>query len=187
MIALAGCGPKAMPCHNVFIGDATRPPEAVLVVTDGLSAPVDVNAGDAVPLVAPPQGGDVTYASARVRNVNSCGVSFRGRLSDPADNSELGFEARSSDLEIGSDGWGRVRMPDTDYFTNIALCPDNAAVDIQGRAATLSVTVVDKTGATVTVSQSVIPTCADKDPSARSLCLCNCSALRDMGERICTR
>jgi hypothetical protein len=186
MIALAGCGPKASPCKNVFIGDPSLPAEAVLVVTDGVSPPVDVKAGDAVPLVAPPQGGDVAYASARVRNVNSCGVSFRGRLSDPANNYELGFEARSADLVV-SDGWGRAPMPETSYFTNIPLCPDNNSFDIQGRTATLSVTVIDKSGLSVSVSQPVVPTCSSKDAAAQSLCLCNCSALKDMSERSCAR
>jgi len=186
-MALVGCGPKASPCKNAFIGDANRPPEAVLVVTDGVAAPVDVKPGDAVPLVAPPQGGDVTYASARVRNVNSCGVSFRGRLSDPATNYELGFEARSADLVVGSDGWGRAPMPETSYFSNIALCPDNNAFDIQGRPATLSVTVVDRSGLTVSVSQPVVPSCLTQDAAARSLCICNCSAIGDMSERMCSR
>jgi hypothetical protein len=154
-------------------------------VTDGVAPPVDVNAGDAVPLVAPPQGGDVTYASARVRNLNSCDVTFRGRLSDPVTNDELGFESRSANLVVGSDGWGRVPLPVTSYFTNIPLCPDNNGFDLQGRAATLTVTVEDKHGLTASASQPVVPTCDAQDPAARSLCLCNCSALKDMGDRMC--
>ena len=64
-------------------------------------------AGDAVPLVRPPQGGEVTFVAARVRNFNRCSVQFAARFRDPATSVELAFDRRSTDLVVGADGWGR--------------------------------------------------------------------------------
>jgi hypothetical protein len=145
-----------------------------------------VNAGDPVPLVAPPQGGEVTYVAARVRNVGSCGVKIAARLSDPISGNEIGFDARQADLMVGRDGWGRPPATGNAYFANVPLCPDYMTFDVQGRAALLSVTVTDHAGRTATASQMVVPTCTQSDPMARSLCQCICSVQPvDMGFRAC--
>jgi hypothetical protein len=180
--AVAGCpGPKPPPptCDDTFIGDPSLPPEAVLVVTDGLSgALVDVHAGDMVPLMRPPQGGQVTYVAARVRNINRCAVQFRGQYKDPQTGVELGFDGRSADLIVGPDGWGRPDVTHLSNLANVALCPDFDPVrDNQGVPATLQVAIADQHNHAVTVSQPVVPTCAESDPTMRALCVCECNHL----------
>ena len=113
-----------------------------------------------MPLVRPPQGGQVTYAAARVRNINRCSVQFRGRFRDPATGNELGFDGRSADLVVGADGWGRPDVTQVSNLANIALCPDNDPTrDNQGKPAILEMAIADQHGHGVTVSQSVVPTC----------------------------
>ncbi|MGZ3443411.1 MAG: hypothetical protein ACXVDD_28010 [Polyangia bacterium] len=189
---LAGCPSTKPPpppvCDDTFIGDPSLPPEAIIVVTDGLSGTlVDiVAAGDPVPLVRPPQGGQVTYAAARVRNVNRCSVQFRGRFRDPATGNELGFDGRSADLVVGADGWGRPDVSQVSNLANIALCPDNDPTrDNVGKPALLEMAVADQHGHSVTVTQSVVPTCTALDAAMRALCACECSHLPATG-RMCS-
>jgi hypothetical protein len=176
----AGCpGPKQPPptCDDSFIGDPSQPPQAILVVTDGLSgALADVAAGDAVPLSRPPQGGEVVYAAARVRNVNRCAVQFRGRFRDPTTMVELAFDGRSADLVVGADGWGRPDATQLSNLPNIPLCPDNDPTrDNVGTPAILEMAVADQHGHSVVATQTVVPTCSSPDAAARALCACECS------------
>jgi hypothetical protein len=187
---LAGCpAPKKPPptCDDTFIGDPTQPPEAMIVVTDGLSgALADVSDGDLVPLVRPPQGGQVTYAAARVRNMNRCAVQFRGRFRDPTTMVELGFDGRSADLIVDADGWGRPDVTHLSNLANIALCPDNDPTrDNQGKTAILEIMSTDQHGHSVTMTASVTPTCTSIDAAMRALCVCECSHLPASG-RVCT-
>ena len=178
--------PPPPPCSDTFIGDPSLPPEAILVVTDGLSSTlVDVNAGDMVPLVRPPQGGQVTYAAARLRNINRCAVQFRGRFRDPTTMAELGFDGRSADLVVGDDGWGRPDATHLSNLANIPLCPDNDPKrDNQGTPALLELQITDQHGHTVTQSVQVVPTCTSPDAAMRALCVCECNHL-PAGGRMC--
>lgn len=182
----AGCpAPKKPPpiCEDTFIGDPTQAPEAMIVVSDGLSSVLaDVGDGDAVPLVRPPQGGQVTYAAMRVRNMNRCGVQLAGRFADPTTMAELGFDRRTVDLVVGTDGWGRPDATHLSNLANIPLCPDNDPTrDDQGRAALLQLTAADQHGHTVTMSASVVPTCTSPEAATRALCVCECSHLPPTG------
>ena len=185
-----GCGPPKKPpptCIDSFIGDPTQAPQAILVVTDGVSGTLeDVVAGDKVPLVRPPQGGQVTFAAARVRNMNRCGVQFRGRFRDPTTGNELGFDGRNADLVVGADGWGRPDVAFLSNLANIPLCPDFDPVrDMVGVTATLEMSVDDQHGHSTKVSAPVVPTCTAHDPSAQSLCVCECRHLPAGGVRSC--
>jgi hypothetical protein len=189
---VAGCPgpnkpPPPPPCDDTFIGDPSLPPEAILIVTDGLSGVAgDVTPGGPVPLVRPPQGGQVTYAAARVRNMNRCAVQFRGRFRDPTTMVELGFDGRNADLVVGADGWGRPDVTQLSNLANIPLCPDNDPVrDNQGTPALLEVQVTDQKGHSVTASLQVVPTCTASDPAMRALCMCECDHLPASG-RMCT-
>ncbi len=172
----------------MFIGDPTLPPEAIIVVTDGLSGTlVDVKDGDMVPLVRPPQGGQVTYAAARVRNINRCAVQLRGRFRDPTTGAELGFDGRNADLVVGNDGWGRPDVSQLSNLANIALCPDFDPVrDNVGTMTTLEMSVADQKGHATTVSKVVVPTCTALDPTLRALCNCECRHLPPGMPRMCT-
>ncbi len=180
VLSVTGCKsptkPPPPPCDDTFIGDPALPAEAVLVITDGLSgALVDVNAGDAVPLERPPQGGQVTYAAARVRNVNRCNVQFNARFRDPTTMNELGFDGRNTDLVVDADGWGHPDAAQLSNLPNIPLCPDNDPTrDNQGQTALLEMAVTDHFGRSVTVSLPVVPTCASPDAAMRALCVCEC-------------
>ncbi|HEX9103102.1 MAG TPA: hypothetical protein VF997_12910 [Polyangia bacterium] len=191
LLSIVGCGgPKPPPppvCTDSFIGDPSLPPEAIVVVTDGLSNTlVDVNAGDAVPLVRPPQGGQVTYAAARVRNINRCSVQLTGRFRDPTTMIELAFDRRSADLVVGADGWGRPDVTHLSNLANIPLCPDNDPTrDNQGVPALLEIGVADQHGHSVTQSVNVVPTCTAADAAMRALCVCECSHL-PAGGRMCS-
>jgi hypothetical protein len=188
---VAGCpAPKPPPppvCDDTFIGDPSLPPEAIIVVTDGLSGTLsDVSAGAAVPLTRPPQGGQVTYAAARVRNINRCAVQFRGRYRDPTTMVELAFDGRDADLVVGADGWGRPDATQLSNLTNIPLCPDNDPTrDNQGTPALLEMAVADQHGHSVTTSVSVVPTCTSSDATVRALCVCECDHLPPTG-RMCS-
>ena len=174
-------GPDKPPptCDDTFIGDPSLAPEAMVVVTDGLSGTlVDVNAGDAVPLVRPPQGGQVTYAAVRVRNINRCAVSLAGRFRDPTSMVELGFDRRTVDLVAGADGWGRPDVTHLSNLANIPQCPDNDPKrDNQGTPALLELQVTDQHAHTVTQTVQVVPTCTSPDAAMRAVCVCECSHL----------
>lgn len=192
VVALAGCPqPPVKPppsCDDTFIGDPSQPPEAILVVTDGLSGGlVDVNDGDQVPLVRPPQGGQVTYAAARVRNINRCAVQLRGRFRDPTTNEELGFDGRNVDLVVGADGWGRPDATQLSNLTNIALCPDFDPVrDNVGTMMKLEMSVEDQKAHATVVTKLVVPTCTAIDPGVRALCMCECSHLPAGTSHMCS-
>jgi len=184
---VAGCPkPPNKPC--LFIGDPAQPPQAVLIVTDGSGTSVEVHDGDQVPLERPPQGGQVTYAAARIKNMSSCGVMFRGRYRDPASGHELGFDGRNADLVVGADGWAQPDAHLLSNFANIAPCPDYDPMrDIQGTPALLEVAVSDQDGRKITVTQTVTPTCmqSDAQAQAQAVCVCECSRLPDGNTRHC--
>lgn len=192
VLLAAGCGPRhtqsdMATCSDTFIGDPSLPPEAILVVTDGVSQTlVDVHDGDPVPLVRPPQGGQVTYAAARVRNMNRCAVQFAGSYRDPVTNNELAFDGRGSNLVVGADGWGRPDVNQLSSFANIAPCPDNDPTrDVQSNPAILQIDLHDQKGHRLTLRQRVVPTCTAADASVRALCVCECNRAPPSGIRMC--
>lgn len=157
------------------------------MVTDGLSGTLtDVHDGDLVPLSRPPQGGQVSYVAARVRNINRCAVQLQGRFRDPTTMVELGFDGRNVDLIAGADGWGRPDVTELANLANVPLCPDNDPVrDNVGVPALLEMRVADQHGHSVTVSQTVTPTCTVADPAMRALCNCECAHVPPSG-RMCS-
>jgi hypothetical protein len=185
-LLLAGC-PHSSDKDCVFVGDPALPPEAVIIVTDGLSnMAVDVADGDQVPLVRPPQGGQVTYAAARVRNLSTCGLQFRGRYRNPDNRNEIAFDGRSATVHVDSDGWARPDPSQLSDFANIPPCPDyDPARDVHGTPALLEMTVTDRDKRSVTVTRTVVPTCTGSDGQARALCECECSRLPASGEHNC--
>jgi len=189
-LCAAACGDKKPPpptCNDTFIGDPSLSPEAMLVVTDGVMPTLsDVTDGAMVPLVRPPQGGQVTYAGARVRNMNRCGVQFTARYRDPTSLAELGYDRRSTDLIVGDDGWGRPDPLQVSTLANIPLCPDFDPVrDNQGVPALLEVTVQDRHQHMVKLSQTVVPTCMASDAAGLAWCVCECSHLPTGTMRSC--
>ncbi len=178
MALLAGCssGPR---CKAGFIGDATKPVElAAVLATDGVSQMLKVvNANDPVPLEPPPQGGYVMYIGAQVRNLDACGAELRGSLRDPVTDDEVGFDARTTNLLLGADGWGRPDPSDNSNVSNVNGCPDYFAKDVQNQTYNLRVTVVDREGRSGVTTVPIVPTCDQlTDPKIHYDCVCTCSA-----------
>ena len=173
-------------CDDTFIGDPSLPVEAVLVYTDGVSGMLaDVTAGDEVPLARPPQGGQVSYVGARVRNINRCSVQFRARYRDPGTKVELGFDGRNADLVVDADGWGRPDVTQLSDLANVPLCPDNDPVrDNQGSRRCSKSWSSDQHGHSATVSAMVVPTCTASDATMQALCDCECNH-SPAGGRMC--
>jgi hypothetical protein len=98
---------------------------------------------------------------------------------------ELGLDARSIDLIVGADGWGRPDPTQLSTLANVAPCPDPFTDrDIDGVPALLEMTVTDQKGLSVMVTQTVVPTCTAADATSLAVCQCECRrAPVDMGPR----
>jgi hypothetical protein len=185
-LLLAGCGdPASKKCG--FVGDRALPPEAVIIVTDGLSnVAADVADGDRVPLVRPPQGGQVTYAAARVRNLSTCGLQFRAYYRNPDNGNEIAFDGRSATVHVDSDGWARPDPSELSEFANIPPCPDHDPDrDVHDTPTVLEMTVIHDDGPPLIVRATVVPTCTGADGQAQALCECECSRPPPGGQHMC--
>jgi hypothetical protein len=184
VLAAAGCGSPAR-CKTGFIGDRSQPVEiAAVLATDGASQILSaVKAGDPVPLEPPPQGGYVMYVGAQVRNLDACGAEIRGSLRDPVTDDEIGFDARTTNLVLGADGWGRPDPSNNSNVSNVNGCPDYTAKDVQNQPYNLRVTVVDRSGRSGSVTLPIRPTCDQiADPLVRRDCVSTCSANYVLGK-----
>ena len=178
----AGCSTPPT-CPAGFIGDSTQAPEAVLLITDGVSHVLkEVHQGDAIPLEPPPQGGYVFYVGAKVRNVDACGIQLAGTLRDPDSGDRIGYDARTTDLLLTADGWGQPDPGNNANVANVNGCPDYGAKDVQGKPYQLEMYATDRSGRTAKVTASVVPTCMQSNPLVQQDCLCNCSANYMLGK-----
>jgi hypothetical protein len=182
VVLLLGCSARrsapshVITCNNdILIGDASYPPEAIPETSDGLAQVQVLDDGSMVPLVAPPQGGYVSYTTARVRNIHRC-VWLRGRLVDPDTGAEIGSDARTVALTVGADGWGHSDPAQNAQFANIPACPDYDIENVQGRTLVLEVIAVDGMGAQAVATRKVVPSCMQQDPVDRARCVCSCTA-----------
>jgi hypothetical protein len=150
--------------------------------TDGISMQLaEVTANQPIPLEPPPQGGYVMYLAAKVRNMQAC-VEFQGRLRDRATRNEVGFDARGSTLVINADGWGYPNPSNNANVSNVNGCPDYSAKDVHGESYDLEMTVVDREGRSVLVTQPIVPTCMLADPATQKDCVCTCAANYMLGK-----
>ena len=181
-LLLAGC-PSGPRCSAGFIGDPKLPVEIEMLITDGASQMFSlVMMGEQAPVEPPPQGGYVMYVGAQARNLDACGVQIGGELRDPDTNDQVGFDARTTNLILGSDGWGRPDPSNNSNVANVSACPDFTPKDVQGKTYLLGVTVVDRENRKATVSIPIVPTCALADPAVQRDCLCTCSANYFLGK-----
>jgi hypothetical protein len=182
VLFLAGC-PDPPRCPAGFIGDPKLPPEGIMVYTNGYDRVLhDVMPGDAIPLEPPPQGGYVMYVAARVKNMDACGIEFRGRLRDPATGNEVGFDARSATLQKGADGYGRPDPGNNANLSNVNGCPDYTAKDVHLETYDIEVTVVDRQGRRLDLKHPVVPTCMISHPDIQKDCECTCKANYFLGK-----
>ena len=155
-----------------------------MLVTDGKSMMLAAVAdGDSIPMEPPPQGGYVMYIGAAARNVDGCNINLAGTLRDPQTGSELGFDARDTNLVVGSDGWGRSDATDNSNESNVNACPDYTPADRVNGTFELEMKVTDRGGRTASVSHSVKLVC---DPSLTGAelanCMCTCAANYKLGK-----
>ena len=176
----AACAPKC----TVFIGDRNLPVEAVLIASTPTDALSDILAGATVQLEPPPQGGYVTYAGARVKNVaaGSCDVTFAGSLREPSTGTEVGFDRRQSKLVVDANGFGVPEAPAHQNVPNINPCPDYGPTDAHDRTLTLEMNITDAEGRTGFISTPVVPRCQLSDPGVEYNCNCTCSANYFLGK-----
>jgi hypothetical protein len=181
VLVCAGC-PAQPKCKAGFVGDPAQPPQAIMVVTDGVSQMIsDVQPNQKVPLEPPPQGGYVMYLAARILNMDAC-VEFAGNLKDPDTNMQVGFDARGSTVIVGADGYGHPDPSSNANLANVNGCPDYGTIDVQGKTLTLEMTVTDKDGRKAVVSQPIVPSCMLSDPATQADCICQCSANYTLGK-----
>ncbi len=182
VLSTADC--TAVPaCPAGFLGDPASPPEAVLLITDGIShAFKEVHAGDTIPLEPPPQGGYVFYVGARVRNLDACGVELRGTLRDPDNGNQVGYDARTTNLLATGNGWGQPDPGDNANVANVNGCPDYGPKDVQGQPYQLEMEVVDRNQRSAKVTVTTVPSCQFQNNLVQTDCLCTCSAHYCLGK-----
>ena len=169
-----GCGgggsatpdaPEALPCP---IGDLSAPAEMQIVHLDENNAVIETAAMQPVPLIAPPQGGWIVLLGVRARNID-CRPVLTTALIDTCDNQILNIDRRSTQLDVGADGWG---VSSVTSFGNLPVCPQlTAARDLTSVPYTVTVAIEDGAGQTATTSLTVVPSCQD----GTSRCACECS------------
>ncbi len=171
---LIGCGgggsatPDARVAVPCPIGDLSAPAEMEIVHLDEHGTVIETQPMQAVPLIAPPQGGWIVLLGVRARNID-CRPALITALIDACDNQPLNVDRRPTQLNVGSDGWGVSSLTS---FGNLPVCPQlTAARDLYGVPYTVTVAIEDASGQSATSSLTVVPTCLDGNP--RCSCECN--------------
>jgi hypothetical protein len=141
--------------------------ELTLVARSADGSVADVSPGSSVPLVEPPQGGQVLFVGPRARNLDGCSLTVQASIADPTSGAVLGADERIVDLSVAADGWGAPPSgAPISSFANIPLCPSGASHEVDGASWLLVVTVTDRNQRTATVSTPIVPTCTDAICSA---------------------
>src|SRR5262245_19594849 len=92
-----------------------------ILVSDGVTPTnTPVTSGTRVPLMRPCQGGRVIYVGVEARNIDGC-VELSGTLREPS-GAFIKLDARTSQLVLATDGWGRTDPLDTSRLANVAPC-----------------------------------------------------------------
>jgi hypothetical protein len=173
-ILLGACGGSGDECD--FVGDRGAPPEFELRVLDAAGAASAITDSARVPLILPPQGGKVIFASVRARNLCAGVVQLRGWVRDGATSTSpiIGLEGRPVTLVAESDGWAYPGEPtEISSYANIPLCPNaSSSRDIFEQPYQLSVRVTDAEQRVVEKSVMVTPFCGEAQYEAECRCTC---------------
>jgi len=151
------------------------------VAVDG--AFIELNDGDALPLVAPPQGGHVSFVAVRARNVDACSVRLTARLRSQTTGLVAGQDARDITLVEQPDGWAMPNVADVSRVANVPLCPDYYDESIVDVPHTLEVMLEDARGASAAgkVQRTVVPRCQQTNGAEAAGCRCECTAGYTLG------
>lgn len=142
---------------------------------------VELNDGDALPLVAPPQGGHVSFVAVRVRNVDTCHVRLTARLRSRTTGLIAGQDGRDITVVEQPDGWAMPNVADVSNVANVPLCPDYDEESIVDVPHTLEVMVQDGRGASAAVQRTVVPRCQQTNGAEAAGCRCECSGGYTLG------
>ena len=172
-VAPADAGPDASPaCDAPYAGDRSAAAEIVPIVLGPGTAVAVVEAGAAVPMIFPPQGGRVIFAGVRANNVDPCAVTLAGALRDEA-TKQVRVDTRTVNLLPAPGGGVESDPNDISTFSNIPVCPNEwSMTSLFDAAYELVLSVTDSGGKTATQTLSVRPACAEPDNMAECLCIC---------------
>ena len=125
-----------------------------------------------IPLIQPPQGGQVLYIGVRARNIAGCSVTINTALVDTTTRAVVSLESRPIFLELGTDGWLQPRQPTAaSNYSNLPACPRaNLTRPIDGQTYELQVVLTDEQGRVGRASMNIVPTCG-----GATLCHCQCA------------
>jgi hypothetical protein len=185
LLALAACSsPKGSPadggpdsCPVGFLGDGGALDFSVTVLRADDSV-VQVDAGDTVPMLFPPQGGRVIFVGVDATNVDGCGLQLTGAVRD-LKTQEVRVDSRTINLiPIGgghgvSGKTGESVAAAIANFANVAVCPNEwSSTNLYGTLYGLEVTVQDKEGRQLTKKLDVTPVCGEPARVAECECIC---------------
>jgi hypothetical protein len=164
------------------VGDESAAIELVPGITDG-SQFVELRDGDALPLVAPPQGGHVSFVGARARNVDPCRAHIAATVRSPRTTKIIAEESRNVRMAPVASGWGEPNPLDISSFANVPLCPDYHDESIVDTEYTLELRLVDTRGDALggSATRMVVPRCLQGDAYQNALCRCECRADYTLG------
>ena len=97
-------GPQSQGCTAGFVGDKAKALEIVITTLDASGHVSDVTDGGSVPLVTPPQGGQVIFAGARATNLEACEATIQGVLRDEQ-SKHVTLDSRTINLLPTQGGW----------------------------------------------------------------------------------
>lgn len=144
-----------------------------------------LSAGDAIQLVAAPQGGHVIHVGARVRGLGSDTVNLRSRLRDPATNAIEMEEARDVVMRPvpGQPEWMEPDLRSVSQVTHIPACPNYDDAVLLGAPWTLEVIIDEIEGPGLgTARVDVKPACAQAEDTAQARCKCECEPKYVLGK-----
>ena len=170
---------------DCFVGDESLGPELQLIYRTIDGTYLDLADDEEVPLILPPQGGQVILIGARLRNVNICGMQMSALLRDTCTNRILGREGRPIHLEKNADGWAVPIQPDAlDNYVNINACPNLASSrDIDQEPYQVELRAVNgNVDLGLQAQVRVLPVCAE---ASNVSCECQCDGDYVLGRDDC--
>ena len=174
----AGDGDGQEPCPVGFLGNEAGAPDFDMLVLEADDTVAALNDGDAVPMIAPPQGGRVIYIGVHATNIDGCGLQLTGALRDLA-SQQVRVDSRTVNLIDTGDGYGvsstvgAVATAGIANFSNVPVCPNEwSSTNLYGTAYGVEVTLLDREGRTVTRKLQVTPQCGEPSSLAECMCIC---------------
>lgn len=159
-----------------FLGDPGAAPVLVPVfrTVDGMAQ--EINDGDAIPLIEPPQGGQVLLIGGKARNIDGCSLIASVSLQLPDSGEVVAFERRPVTEEATADGWLWPKRPDLlSNFSNLPACPvAGLSRSIDGEPFRLDLQWEDAAGRHAEATLTAVPTCGQ--PALQDRCACTCAA-----------